>query len=80
MGTLTHPTPETWELEMHHAEDNRLTEFFLLKVLGKAFDIVEKDWRSGTTAPGAPGALIIVGKKSQKKFFSNGTSSAIKCC
>jgi len=57
---------------MHHGVDNRLNHEFIDKVLLKALDLVEKDWRSSTTEVGAPGALIIVGKKSQQKFFSNG--------
>jgi len=72
LGTVHHPTPTTWELEMHHGVDNRLNHEFIDKVLLKALDLVEKDWRSSTTEVGSPGALIIVGKKSQQKFFSNG--------
>ncbi|KAF8332626.1 ClpP/crotonase [Cantharellus anzutake] len=71
LATLTHPDSEIWELELHHGQDNRITPEFV-DVLGKALDLVEKDWRSGTTEDGAPGALVIVGKKSQNKFFSNG--------
>ena len=58
---------------MHHGVDNRLNHEVMEKVFLKGLDLVEKDWRSSTTEDGAPGALIIVGKKSQQKFFSNGT-------
>ena len=71
-ATLTHPESEIWELEMHHAEDNRIDPEFIDETLVVALDIVEKDWRSGTVENGAPGALVLVGKKSQNKFFSNG--------
>lgn len=69
LATLSHPSPEVWELEMHNGHDNRLTTHFLWTCLLKALDLVEKDWRS---TPGAPGALIISGKRDQQKFFSNG--------
>ncbi|KAF9508591.1 hypothetical protein BS47DRAFT_1302622 [Hydnum rufescens UP504] len=72
LASVHHPTPTTWELEMHHGLDNRINHEFIDKVLLKALDHVEKDWRSSTTEVGAPGALIIVGTKSQQKFFSNG--------
>ena len=78
MATLHHPNKSLWELEMHHGKDNRLTSFFLLNVLRKALDAVEKDWRGYADAAGesgAPGALIISGKHDQQKFFSNGKSS-----
>lgn len=72
LATLTHPENEIWELEMHHGVDNRITAEFINETLGVALDIVEKDWRSGTLENGAPGALVLTGKKSQNKFFSNG--------
>jgi len=61
---------------MHHAEDNRINPEFIDETLVVALDIVEKDWRSGTSENGAPGALVLVGKKSQNKFFSNGLDYA----
>lgn len=70
LATLTHPSPELWELEMHNGADNRLSAFFIVHCLQKAFDIVESEWRA--LGAGAPGALVIVGKKDQSKFFSNG--------
>ncbi|KAF9513432.1 hypothetical protein BS47DRAFT_967840 [Hydnum rufescens UP504] len=72
LGSVHHPTPTTWELEMHYGVDNRINHDLIDKVFLKALDLVEKDWRWSTTEVGAPGALIIVGKKSQQKFFSNG--------
>ena len=76
-ATLTHPENDIWELEMHHGEDNRITSEFINETLGVALDIVEKDWRSGTLENGAPGALVLTGKKSQNKFFSNGEHGSI---
>ena len=54
---------------MHNGVDNRLTAEFITHVLSKTLDIVEKDWRA---TPGAAGSLVIVGRKEQDKFFSNG--------
>lgn len=49
------------------------------RALKPALDVVEKHWREQWRAAqkaqgkeGAKGALIIVGKQSQDKFFSNG--------
>lgn len=75
LATLHHPNKALWELEMHNGKDNRLTSFFLMNVLRKALDTIEKDWRGYAEADGqmgAPGALIISGKQDQQKFFSNG--------
>lgn len=72
LATLHHPSKEIWELEMHNGYDNRFSPLVVTDVLGKALDIVERDWRAGTTEPGAPGAFIISGKHDQCKFFSNG--------
>ena len=63
---------------MHNGVDNRLTSAFILDVLMEALNIVERDWRRGTTENGAPGALIISGKQDQAKFFSNGQCIAAK--
>ncbi|KAF9506048.1 hypothetical protein BS47DRAFT_1378169 [Hydnum rufescens UP504] len=72
LESIHHPTHTTWELEMHHGVDNRINHEFIDEVFLKALDLVERDWRSSTSEVGAPGALIIVGQKSQQKFFSNG--------
>jgi len=62
---------------MHHGKDNRLTTKFLITCLAKALDIVEKDWRAAHgEASGGPGALIISGKQTKEKFFSNGLDFA----
>lgn len=74
MATLHHPSNNLWEFEMHNGKDNRLTSEFLVTVLAKALDIVEKDWRTANgEASGGSGALIISGKQDQEKFFSNGS-------
>ncbi|PCH42312.1 ClpP/crotonase [Wolfiporia cocos MD-104 SS10] len=77
--TVTHPTPALWVLEMHNGEDSRLSETMLAKALAPALDVVERDWRETWRAAraakdkkGGRGALIIVGNRSQNKFFSNG--------
>ena len=63
---------------MHNGADSRLTTEFLSTAFMPALNIVERDWRDAWRAKqtgkdrGAPGALIIVGNKSQDKFFSNG--------
>lgn len=73
MATLHRPNSTLWEFEMHNEKDNRLTSTFLLTCLAKALDTVEKDWRATHgDALGGPGALIISGKQTQEKFFSNG--------
>lgn len=50
-----------------------------------ALDTVEKDWRAyrqnarsgGKNKDAGGGALVIVGKRSQNKFFSNGSPMSI---
>ncbi|TDL16981.1 ClpP/crotonase [Rickenella mellea] len=86
--TVTHDAtrPWLWTIELHNGEDNRLTDTLINKALKPALDVVEKDWRAawraaqgagkGGEAEGGEGALIIVGKKSQDKFFSNGLDFA----
>jgi hypothetical protein len=77
MATLHHPNGTLWEFEMHNEKDNRLTSTFLVTCLAKALDIVEKDWRAAHgDASGGPGTLIISGKQTQEKFFSNGMKIA----
>lgn len=74
-------TSSTWLIELHHGEDNRLTPTLINDALQPALDVVERDWSAGREAAqarkekeldGARGALIIVGKRNQDKFFSNG--------
>ena len=64
---------------MHNGEDSRLTTRMFTEALLPALDVVERDWRDGwrkaqaaKDKKGGYGALIIVGKRSQDKFFSNG--------
>ncbi|PPQ63845.1 hypothetical protein CVT24_009058 [Panaeolus cyanescens] len=88
--TLTQPKHTLWVLELHNGADNRLTPT-LIKGVMTALNEVEKQWRSQVKAAvkaqaqernekkfkqEAGGALIIVGKKSQDKFFSNGLDFA----
>lgn len=65
-------------IELHNGEDSRLTARLIDGALRPALDIVEKHWTNSrlTALAGSrqtgEGALIIVGKRSQDKFFSNG--------
>lgn len=66
-----------WVLELHNGVDNRLTHELILKAIMPALDTVEREWRVVQRAAvkkpqEGRGALIIVGKKDQDKFFSNG--------
>ncbi|KAG8991155.1 hypothetical protein FRB90_001457 [Tulasnella sp. 427] len=79
LGALHRPTPNIWVLELKNGSDNRLTGVVCTKVIIPALDIVEKEWRIGRNKAlkaddkaGAGGALIIVGRLDQDKFFSNG--------
>lgn len=77
--TLTNPKPHLWVIELHNGQDNRLTTTLINKGLRPALDAVEKHWRerwrkawdAGDKENGR-GALIIVGRRDQDKFFSNG--------
>ncbi|KAG6854391.1 putative secondary metabolism biosynthetic enzyme [Blastosporella zonata] len=77
--TLTHPKPSLWIIELHNGVDNRLTHALIDRGLKPALDTVERDWREqwrlaqqSTDKTGGKGALIIVGRRDQDKFFSNG--------
>jgi len=68
---------------MHNGEDNRLTPELVNNGLKPALDAVEKDWREGWRISqaakdknGGKGAVIIVGRTDQDKFFSNGLDFA----
>ena len=74
-------SPYQWVLELHHGTDNRLRERMLREAIRPALDLIEKDWRESTTAAkkanpkdekAGAGSLVIVGKRGQEKFFSNG--------
>jgi hypothetical protein len=73
--------PSLWVIELHNGEDSRLTKTLIDDAFKPALDAVEKHWRAlwreaKTTkhSNGGGGALIIVGKRNQNKFFSNGRS------
>ncbi|KAF9561946.1 ClpP/crotonase [Agrocybe pediades] len=77
--TLTHPKQSLWIIELHHGKDNRLTQELINKAFMPALDHVEREWREQQRSAlrnkkrdEANGALIIVGKRDQDKFFSNG--------
>lgn len=72
---------------MHNGEDNRLTHDLIERALKPALDTVEREWREqwrqaqaaaankskdSASKNAGRGALIIVGKKDQNKYFSNG--------
>ena len=71
--------PSLWIIELHNGQDNRLTQELINKGLMPAFDMVEREWRGQLRAAresndkeGGKGSLIIVGRRDQDKFFSNG--------
>lgn len=79
--------PTLWVIELHNGSDSRLTTEFISQSIMPALDAVERDWRKGLK-PGPPskdlrgkdsgkGALIIVGNRSQHKFFSNGAFATL---
>ncbi|RDB26425.1 Enoyl-CoA delta isomerase 3 [Hypsizygus marmoreus] len=77
--TLTHPKPTLWIIELHNGQDSRLTAELVDHGLKPALDVVERDWRerwrtaqNTKDKTGGKGALIIVGRRDQDKFFSNG--------
>ena len=68
-----------WVIELHNGQDARLTVELVDQGLRPALDAVEKHWRQQWRAAqktkdkkGGEGALIIVGRRDQDKFFSNG--------
>ncbi|KAF8525834.1 ClpP/crotonase-like domain-containing protein [Hysterangium stoloniferum] len=77
--TVTHPSSSLWVIELHHGEDNRLTGHFIDNAILPALDHIELAWRNSVRDAkakkdhdGGKGALIIIGKRNQDKFFSNG--------
>ncbi|KAF7312100.1 Acid protease [Mycena indigotica] len=79
MATLSKSKNTVWEIELHNGQDSRLTPT-LVNALRTLLDHVELDWRNqwrevpanAKDRSAAAGALIIVGRKDQDKFFSNG--------
>jgi hypothetical protein len=70
-----------WVIEMHNGPDNRLTPTLVDLALKPALDAVERHWRNQWRAvqnlkdkSGGNGAVILVGRRDQDKFFSNGAS------
>lgn len=70
-----------WIIELHNGEDSRLTAHLIDDAFRPALDIVERHWTNNRLAAlpdgqhsnhAGEGALIIVGKRDQDKFFSNG--------
>lgn len=60
-------------------EDNRLTKSFIEDAILPALDVVQSAWvdardqaRAKKDKEGGKGALVMVGKRKQDKFFSNG--------
>ena len=83
--TNAHPTllcpakPTLWVIELHNGQDSRLTVELVNDGLKPALNAVEKHWRENWGAAqaakdkeGGKGAVIIVGRRDQDKFFSNG--------
>ena len=82
-----------WIIELHNGDDSRLTHALINEALKPALDLVEREWReqwraaqreaaSSKDAPkgaAGAGALIIIGNRSQDKFFSNGASRSADC-
>ncbi|KAI6039812.1 ClpP/crotonase-like domain-containing protein [Pisolithus marmoratus] len=82
--TVSYPHPGLWIIELHNGEDSRLTKRMIDDAIRPALDVVEEHWNRNrgfspttrsTSVPngdGGEGALIIIGKRKQDKFFSNG--------
>ncbi|KIK62525.1 hypothetical protein GYMLUDRAFT_41986 [Collybiopsis luxurians FD-317 M1] len=79
--TLTHPKKTLWVIELHNGQDSRLTHELINGGLKPALNTVEKEWRESLrlrikdpkkNKEEGKGALIIVGRRDQDKFFSNG--------
>ncbi|KAJ7242774.1 ClpP/crotonase-like domain-containing protein [Mycena haematopus] len=77
--TVTHPKDTIWVIELHNGQDNRLIPNLVDHALKPALDAVELHWRkqwreaqNSKEKTGGNGAVIIVGRKDQDKFFSNG--------
>lgn len=76
--TITHPQQDIWIIELHGGQDSRLTTRMIDGALRPALDVVEHNWyamrdkQANDGADEGGGALIIVGRRDQDKFFSNG--------
>jgi len=86
MLTLTRPTPKLWVIELRNGVHNVLALSFMNDAIRPALDTVEEEWRESAKAAKVKGksaargegngALIIIGKRDQNKFFSNGLDFA----
>lgn len=75
-------TPKLWVIELHNGAQNVLTLVLINDAIRPALDVVEEEWRKSVKAAKAKGksaspsegngAVIIIGKRDQNKFFSNG--------
>lgn len=76
--TITRPQQDIWIIELHGGQDSRLTTRMIDGALRPALDVVEHDWcamrdkQANDGVDEGGGALIIVGRRDQDKFFSNG--------
>ncbi|KAG1821841.1 ClpP/crotonase-like domain-containing protein [Suillus subaureus] len=76
--TITHPQQDIWIIELHGGQDSRLTTRMIDEALRPALDVVEHNWcamrdkQANDGVDEGGGALIIVGRRDQDKFFSNG--------
>lgn len=82
--TISYPHDGLWIIELHNGEDSRLTKRMIDDAIRPALDLVEEHWnfnrgsspttrsKDGSGRDSGEGALIIIGKRSQDKFFSNG--------
>ena len=69
-------------IELHNGVHNVLALTFVNDAIRPALDVVEEEWRKSAKAVKAKGksaapdegkgALIVIGKRDQNKFFSNG--------
>ena len=69
-------------IELHNGVHNVLALTFINDAIRPALDAIEEEWRKSITAAKAKGksvaldegngAVIIIGKRGQNKFFSNG--------
>ncbi|KAH9004955.1 ClpP/crotonase-like domain-containing protein [Lactarius hatsudake] len=77
--TLTRPSPTVWQIELHNGVDNRLVKTLINDALKPALQTIEREWRKERADGKArkdknagAGAVVIVGRLDQEKFFSNG--------
>ncbi|KAH9001451.1 ClpP/crotonase-like domain-containing protein [Lactarius akahatsu] len=81
--TLTRPSPTVWQIELHNGADNLLGKTLINDALKPALQTIEREWRKERADGEArkdknvgAGAVVIVGRLDQEKFFSNGLDFA----